>query len=85
MRTLSITGILFGFFIAGMSIWRWGGGMYDIPFKMWIGIAIAIAIIGGAYMIDWMTMKEKHDNNTNKKIDEVWLEIKNLKELNDLK
>ena len=85
MRTLSIVGIIMGLFTAGMSIWRWGGGLYDVPFKMWIGIVVAIAIMAGAYLIDWMTLRDKITSNQNQKIDSMQQEIKGLKEMNNLK
>lgn len=85
MRTLSIVGIIFGLFIAGLSIWRWGGGLYDIPFKMWTGIFFAISIMAWSYLIDYMRFRDKITSNQNQKIDSIQQEIKAIKEMNDLK
>lgn len=74
-----------GFFIAGISIWRWGGGLYDEPFKMWVGVFFAISIMAWSYLIDWMTHRDKIANNQNKKLASISQEIKGLKELNNLK
>lgn len=79
MRTLSILGMLVGLFVFGYSIWRWGGWLYDDPFRMFVGIFIGISIIGFSYIIDWMAMRDKLDGNRHKRIDSVVQEVKTIK------
>lgn len=81
MRTLSILGIIVGILIAGYSIWRWGGWLYDEPFRMFMGIFIGISIMGFSYIIDWMTLRDKLDRNKYEKIDSVVREFKTIKDM----
>ena len=72
MRTISICGLIVGFFVAGFSIYRWSSGLiYDSPFRTIVGLFVAISIIAWAYMIDWMTMKDKETNNDERRITEL--------------
>lgn len=72
MRTISICGFLMGLFVMGYSLWRWGGVyMYDSPFRTIVGLFIALSIMAWAYVLDWMTMKEKELENLAYRIDSL--------------
>jgi len=72
MRTISICGLVLGLFIAGFSIWRWSSGyVYDSPFRSIIGLLIALSIMAWAYVIDWMTMKDKEITHIKFRIDSI--------------
>ena len=70
MRTISILGIAIGLFVAGYSIWRWSSGLiYDSPFRTFVGVFVAISIMAWAYVIEWMTIKDKETLNLAHRID----------------
>lgn len=81
MRTLSILGIVAGLSVAGYSVWRWGGWLYDDQFRMFVGIFIGISIMGFSYIIDWMTLRDKIDRKNNKNLDSAVQEIKTIRGL----
>ena len=84
MRTISKIGVLLGLFVAGVSIWRWMI-FYDSPFRFVIGLFVALSLMAWAYLIDWMTMKDKKDEHLHKRFDSLTQELRGIKELNDLK
>ncbi len=84
MRTISKIGVLLGLFVAGVSVWRWMI-FYDSPFRLVIGLFLAISLMAWAYVIDWMTLRDKKDSNLHERIDSVAQEIHGIKELNNLK
>ena len=72
MRTKSICGLLTGLSVAGYSIWRWSSGLiYDSPFRTFVGLFFAFSIMAWAYLVEWMTMKDKENNNEEKRITEL--------------
>ncbi len=73
--------MLVGLSIAGYSIWRWGGWLYDEPFRMLVGIFIGMSVMGFSYIIDWMTMRDKLDENKFKRLDSVSQEINTIREM----
>ena len=81
MRTISIIGLIIGICIAGYSVWRWGGWLYDEPFRMLVGISIGISFAAFSYIIDWMTRRDKLDENKHKRIDSVVEEVKSIRGL----
>jgi len=85
MRTLSILGIIAGILLICYSIWRWGGFLYDEPFRMCVGMFIGICIMAFSYIIDWITLRDKIDDSRNQRYDSLIQEIKAMKELNNLK
>ena len=84
MRTICKIGILLGLFVVAVSIWRWMI-FYDSPFRFVVGCFIAFSIMAWAYVIDWITGKDKSDNELYEKIDSLAQSFKGLKELNNLK
>ena len=92
MRTISKLGILLGFFVIGVSIWRWTV-LFDSPFRLVIGIFVAVSLMAWAYLIDWMLrtendinyMKDEDIQNLSKRIDSLAQELRAMKELNNLK
>lgn len=84
MRTISILGIVLGFFVAGVSTWRWMV-FYDEPFRLVMGLFVAVSIMAWAYMIDWRTDKDKYDEKIERRIDSLRQELAATKELNNLK
>ena len=85
MRTLSILGMIFGLFISVFSILRWGVLLYDDFFRMSVGISIGISFAAFSYIIDWMALRDKLDENKYKKIDSLSQEMKGINELINLK
>jgi hypothetical protein len=84
MRTISKLGIVLGLFVAGLSIWRWMI-FYDSPFRLTIGLFVALSLMAWAYVIDWMTMKDKKDTARHREHDSLVQEVRGMKELNGLK
>ncbi len=74
MRTISKLGILLGFFVAGASIWRWMV-IYDSPFRLIVGLFIAVSLMAWGWTLDWRTEKDKWDQNIKKRIDSLRQEI----------
>ena len=81
MRVISIVGFTIGLLVGGYSVWRWGGWLYDEPFRMLVGIFIGISIIGFSYIIDWMTLRDKIDRVRNEKMDSAIQEVKSIRGL----
>ncbi len=84
MRTISILGVVLGFFVIGMSTWRWMF-VFDSPFRLVVGLFIAISIMAWAYIIEWMTGKHQSDENLSKRIDSLAQEIRGKYEQLDIK
>ncbi len=84
MRTISKIGVLLGLFVMGVSVWRWMI-FYDSPFRFVIGLFLAISLMAWAYIIDWMTLRDKREENLDKRITSLAQELRGIKELNNLK
>ena len=81
MRVLSILGIIVGLVIAGYSVWRWGGWLYDDTFRMFAGVAWGISVMAFSYIIDWMTLRDEIDRNKYESNDSVVQEVKSIRGL----
>ncbi|HEC40027.1 hypothetical protein LCGC14_0509670 [marine sediment metagenome] len=84
MRTISKIGVLLGFSVAGVSVWRWMI-FYDSPFRFVIGMFVALSLMAWAYLIDWMTMKDKKDEYLHKRFDSLAQELRGKYELLETK